>query len=244
MFSIAICDDEKFFLAREKELIAKYMKKKEYTYIIDTFESGIDLLENGDRVAQYDIIFLDINMYGMDGIETAKQIRDYTQDTYIVFVTAFMDYSLEGYKVDAMRYLLKEMTSLDKEIAECLDTIVLKKNYVEYRQTFDFREGRKILFIDDIIYIESNLHKVKFYLKGQKEKPYTMYDKLDNIEEIFSVYNFCRIHKSYLVNMKFVESVERYFVKLSNGNTISISQPKYKNVREEFICFQKVKKEI
>ena len=73
---------------------------------------------------------------------------------------SFMDYSLEGYKVDAMRYLLKEMTSLYKEIAECLDTIVLKKNYVEYRQTFDFREGRKTLFIDDIIYIESNLHKL------------------------------------------------------------------------------------
>ena len=56
MFSIAICDDEKFFLAREKELIAKYMKKKEYTYNIDTFESGIDLLEKGDRVDRKSVV--------------------------------------------------------------------------------------------------------------------------------------------------------------------------------------------
>lgn len=238
MLEIAVCDDEEYFLQQEKEWISQYMKRLGYEFRIDTFVSGVDFMAIGDKVSKYDIMFLDINMEEMNGLETARKIREYTKDAYIVFVTAFITYSLEGYKVDAVRYLLKDNDSLEKAIKECLDVIVEKMHYVENKYTFDFQEGRKTLLIDEILYIESNLHKLQFHLAGHKTEKYTMYGRLDNINEMLQDFNFCRVHKSYLVNLKYVEKIERYMVKLSTGDKVSISQPKYNNVREQFIYYK------
>ena len=236
MLEVAVCDDEKYFLEQEKEWITKYMKVAGYKFKIDTFASGTSFMEIGDKVKQYDIIFLDINMRELNGVETAKKIREYTQNVYIVFVTAFITYSLEGYKVDAVRYILKDNQLLEKALIECLDTIINKMHYVENKYTFEFREGRKTLLIDDIVFIESNLHKLYFHL-SKKPGQYTMYGRLDHIDELLKNSNFCRIHKSYLVNLKFVNKIERYVATLSDGTKVNISQPKYNAVREEFICF-------
>jgi DNA-binding LytR/AlgR family response regulator len=138
MFYIAICDDEEYFRRREEQLIIKYMNKKGYNYKIEIFESGSEILNLGNAISKFDMIFLDINMDKIDGIETAKRIRRVTKDTYIVFVTAFVTYALEGYKVDAVRYLLKEDEYLEKSIYECLNTIIYKINYEKYKHTFEF----------------------------------------------------------------------------------------------------------
>lgn len=238
MLEIAVCDDEEYFLEQEKEWISRYMNRLGYQFRIDTFVSGVEFMAVGDRISKYDIMFLDINMKELDGLETARKIREYTKDAYIVFVTAFVTYSLEGYKVDAVRYILKDNDSVEKAIKECLDVIVDKMHYVENKYTFDFQEGRKTLFLDDILYIESNLHKLQFHLAGHKSEQYTMYGRLDNIDEMLHGFNFCRVHKSYLVNLKYIEKVERYLARLSTGDTISISQPKFNDVREQFIYYK------
>lgn len=210
MFCIAICDDEEYFCQREQQLIAKFMDRKGYPYKIDAFRSGIALLESPNQISQYDIIFLDVNMQEIDGIKTAKEIRKITKETYIVFVTAFLTYAPEGYKVDAIRYLLKDDECLDKAVMECLDTIVYKMDYEKQKYIFEFQEGKIELFFEDILYIESNLHKVIFHLKGNNKVKYTMYAKLDEIDNLLRDAGFCRIHKSYLVNLKYVESLKRY----------------------------------
>lgn len=192
MFRVAICDDEKDFLFQEKELISNYMQASGYQCEIELFTSGTQLMEKGSDVGRYDIIFLDVNMENLDGIETAKQIRTYTTKPYIVFLTAFVSYALEGYKVDAIRYLLKDDKMLEKELEECIDTIVSKMNYVENKHTF----------------------------------------------ELLQEYHFCRVHKSYLVNMNYMEEVKRYCAMLSNGDHISIAQSKFNNVRDEFTCYK------
>lgn len=238
MLKIAICDDEEYFLVQEREWISQYMNCLGYEFHIDTFVSGIEFIAVGDKISKYDIIFLDISMEGMDGLDTARKIREYTSRAYIVFVTAFFTYSLEGYKVDAVRYILKDNDSLEKAVIECLDAIIDKMHYAENQYTFDFQEGRKTLFIDEIVYIESNLHKLRFHLAGQKSQKYTMYGRLDYMDEMLPDFNFCRVHKSYLVNLKYMEKVERYQTKLSTGDTVSISQPKYNDVREKFICYK------
>lgn len=97
MFCIAICDDKEYFCIKEKELVAGFMDCKGYPYRIDIFSSGRELLDSPDLISQYDVIFLDVNMRELDGIETAKEIRKITRETYIVFVTAFITYAPEGY---------------------------------------------------------------------------------------------------------------------------------------------------
>ena len=111
------------------------MKEKEISCEIDTFSSGKELLELGIELIQYDIIFLDINMDEIDGIVTAQKIREYSSEIFIVFVTAYINYSLEGYKVDAARYLLKNNTNFEESIYECMDSILHKMNFVSVKKS-------------------------------------------------------------------------------------------------------------
>lgn len=238
MFYVAICDDDEYFRKRERDFIEKYMNGKGYKYRIDIFGSGKDILNLKQSISQYDIVFLDINMKDINGIETAKEIRRITKDIYIVFVTAFITYAPEGYKVDAIRYLLKEDEFLERAIIECLETIVYKMNYEEHKHVFDFQEGKIELFYDDILYIESNLHKLIFHIKEKDYVKYTMYAKLDDVDKLLKGSCFCRIHKSYLVNLKYVETVERYKARLSGGTSLGISKSHYLDTRNEWICYK------
>lgn len=238
MFYIAICDDEEYFCERERQLILKYMTKKAYNCKIDMFHSGKEILKLKESVSQYDMIFLDINMEEIDGIETAKEIRKVAKDVYIVFITAFITYALEGYKVDAVRYLLKDDDCLEKAINECMETILRKMDYEEHKMIFKFQEGKKEICLEDVIYIESNLHKLIFHMVGKDAVKYTMYAKLDEMNELLQGTGFCRIHKSYLVNFKYVESVERYKAELLDGRSLGISKARYLDTRNEFVCYR------
>ncbi len=242
MIHIAICDDEDGFLFLEQKLVSTYMKNHDYQYRVDTFSSGIDFLQSNENIENFDIIFLDINMDELDGIETAKKIRESGSQAYVVFVTAFITYALEGYKVDAIRFLLKDSDSLEASIEECLDCIILKMNYKENREAFAFLEGEKTLSPDEIVYIESNLHKSTFYLAEKNMKRYSMYEKLDVLYQRLCCYGFCRIHKSFLVNLKYVQEMERYSVKLKENichtSHLNVSQSRYNNAKEQFIFYQ------
>lgn len=237
MLHIAICDDEDGFLYLEQKLVSAYMESHAYKYQMDTFLSGLDLLQPDNNIADFDIIFLDINMDSLDGIETAKRIRQNGSRAYIVFVTAFITYALEGYKVDAVRYLLKESGSMEAAIEECLDVIIQKMNYKEFREGFVFLDGEKMLSPDEIVYIESSLHKLTFHL-AKTDKKHSMYGKLDTLDERLNGYGFCRIHKSFLVNLKYVQKIERYAVKLAENicgtSYLCVSQSRYNDAREEF----------
>ena len=107
MFKIAICDDESFLTEELRELLSSYMMEKDVVFEIDTYSSGEALIELGIEVVRYNIVFLDINMEKVDGIKTAEMIRKVSREVFIVFVTAYVDYSLEGYRLDVVRYLLK-----------------------------------------------------------------------------------------------------------------------------------------
>lgn len=238
MFYIAVCDDEEYFRTREEQLIMKYMDIKGYHYKIEIFKSGDEILNLGNGISKFDMIFLAINREGIDGIETAKRIRRVTKDIYIVFVTAFVTYALEGYKVDAVRYLLKDDKHLEKAMYECLNTIIYKMNYEKYKHTFEFQEGAVELYYEDILYVESNLHKLIFHMAINDTDRYTIYEKLDIMDELLHEAGFCRIHKSYLVNLKYVESIERYKVRLMNGLCLGVSKSRYLNARNELVCYR------
>ena len=98
--------------------------------------------------------------------------------------------------------------------------------------------GRMNLKLANLIYIESNLHKLTFHVINEKRKEYSMYAKLDEMDEILEELGFCRIHKSYLINLKYVDSMMRYLVCLSNGMELSISRKKYKDAEEKWICYK------
>ena len=238
MFRIAICDDEKPFRDSVNKYVEKYLCEKEISYEIDTFASGKEFLELGIELVQYDIIFLDINMDEIDGIVTAQKIREYSSEVYIVFVTAYINYSLEGYKVDAARYLLKNNTNFDDSIYEFMDTILHKMNYVVLKKKFKFNECEKDVPVERILYIESKLHKLEFHIMENKLNIYTLYGTLNELEKEMIDFSFLRIHQSFLVNLKHIKSVAGYKVLLSNNQELIIPKARYKDVKNAFVAYK------
>lgn len=234
MINIAICDDEEIFLQKENALISEYMIKKGHQFNIDLFFSGKEFLEC-NNIEQYDIVFLDVSMDEIDGIETAKRIRANNKSVYLVFVTAYITYSTEGYKVDASRYILKNDLMFEMAIEECLYAIMQKMEVLDNKQTFLFQGGKRKLNLSEIVYIESNLHKLIFHMNASKKNQYVMYEKLDVVDATISNTDFCRIHKSYLVNMKYADDIERYNLHLNDGTNLSIAKTRYPVVKEAFV---------
>lgn len=211
MLRIAICDDEKLFRENIKKYVLKYLSEKDISSEIDMFNSGKELLGLGTDLLGYNIIFLDINMDEIDGIMTAHKIREYSMDIYIVFVTAYVNYSLEGYKVDATRYLLKNTINFDESIYECMDTILHKMNYIVLKKYFKFNECEKNVQVDRILYIESRLHKLEFHIMEDKVLIYTLYATLNDMI-ILSVKNTCNqmiiYHNNEIATTKMINQDE------------------------------------
>lgn len=238
MLKIAICDDEEYFLMFEKRLISDYMNAHELNYQITSFTSGMELVEAVNELAHFDIIFLDIEMEGLNGLETAKEIRRLLQKTYLVFVTVHISYALAGYEVKAIRYLIKDSGNFDMAMQECMDAIICEMDYTERKQTFKFREGKKELDLENIMYIESAVHKLHFrVLQDAVPVTFTMNGKLNTIEALLQNSYFCRIHQSTLVNLKYVNRVERYKVEMRNGIRLNIVKDKYPAVHKAFLQY-------
>lgn len=238
MVKIAICDDEEIFRTDIERMISLYLDRKKIVYSIDIYCSGIELLGISE-IHKYDIIFLDINMEILNGMETAKRIRGINKQVFLVFITAFLDYSLEGYKVDAIRYLLKDSGKMQEAIDECLEAIFIEINRKILKIKIDFLEGTKVFPVNVIIYIESKLHKLYFYLKGKEGIIcYTQYNTLNKIEDNLPKEQFVRIHQSYLVNLRYIKNIKNYKVILNDGTDFPIPKSRYKEACNAFILYK------
>ena len=212
--------------------------KKGLVFKIDTYSSGAKFISLGIGMLQYSIIFLDINMNEVDGIMTAKKIREVSKEAFIVFVTAFVNYTLEGYKVDAIRYLLKGGNNFKGAIDECINAIIEKMNYTIVTKKFNFNEGVKEVAVERLLYVGSRLHKLEFHVMEEDMKIYTMYETLNYFESELLDNDFVRIHQSYLVNLKYVMSVVRYQAVLTDGTILVIPKARYTYVKDKFIAYR------
>ncbi|MCL2052215.1 MAG: LytTR family DNA-binding domain-containing protein [Lachnospiraceae bacterium] len=238
MFSIAICDDEKYFREEIESIIRERMAKKDMLFEIDTYSSGLEFAKLGFAMKKYDVVFLDINMEKYDGIMTAQKIREISNNIFIVFITAYIDFSVHGYIFDAVRYILKKEGNLAESIFEALDTIFKKKNYKAISMDFCFIQGQKTVALDNILYIDSYMRKLTFYVMEDRLKKYLMYAQLAKIEEDLKGHDFIRIHQSHLVNMKYIEQVSRYKACLGNDIELAIAKNRYKMVEEKFVQYR------
>lgn len=231
--NIIICDDcqkDRTFL---NNLLREYEKTSSEQFHISHYDLGTRLCEDKEALDKCQLVFLDINMDEQDGLKTAIKIKKLYPDIYIVLVTAYMSYSLEGYKVKASRFLLKD--DLEHTIKECMDSLIeeirQKERYVE----FAFVEGNVRLRADDIIYIETARHKNIFYTKKQT---YSIYKMMDEIEEELSNLCFVRIHQSFLVNMRYIEKISSYVLRLITGKEISVPKSRYQEVKRRYALFK------
>lgn len=233
MLRIAICDDEQFYREKIRMLLERYFEKSDLQYELAAFASGEDFLKACENRVKYDIVFMDISMEELDGMQTAQQIRAFHSDTEIVFVTAFLDYALEGYKVNAIRYILKDM--LDGAVVECMDAILQKRKAAQVKFSF---MGERKMYTENILYVESRKHKSVFFYMETEIVMYQIYEKLDTIEAKLSGCGFLRIHKSYLVNLKHIRKISNYIAVLSTGEELPVPRLRYQAVKEAFVEYK------
>lgn len=241
MIKIAIIDDEEILANKLSDIVSDFMRKENHSFAVDIFTSGIEFTALGTAMSDYQIVCLDMKMDEMDGMEVARKIREYDQDIYIICVTAYIDFALAGYTVDALRYILKSDPVFEDTMHEALREACRKISLILNMLIFHFREGNVELSVNNITYIETNIHNAIFYVRknsSDEYRIYTMRETLDNIEEMLSPYGFIRIHKSYLVNYRFIESVRNYKAYLSNQKVLNIPKKKFPDVKREYLLYK------
>ncbi|KAB1441254.1 LytR/AlgR family response regulator transcription factor [Candidatus Galacturonibacter soehngenii] len=229
--NIAICDDNKIFCNQLKEFIERYSHDNDTRCKVSSFNSGIELLEQ--YTDDYKIIILDIEMEGMNGIETALEIRKKNQKVIMWFLTVSEAYVMDGYKAEAFRYLIKplsyeEFAEQFKESIKWVEEKYVTPIIVEYKnETYHLEE-------DDILFIEVYGHKLIYHLHN---KPITTIDSLKNIETKLSKSSFVRIHRSYLINLKKVKTFNKVEIIMQNNEKVPISKYKEKEFKQAYTQF-------
>ena len=163
------------------------------------------------------------------------------KETLLVLVSDSAEYAIEGYKMGAFRYILKSGRSFEKDMDECMRAVMGKLQIDLGQKEFDFLEGRRCIPVNNVVYIESNLHKVVFYIWENGIKKYTKYGGINEETEELLAYGFVRIHKSFSVNMFHITELCRYQVSLRLGITLSVSKNRYKDIEEKYLAYKNEK---
>ena len=235
---IAICDDSPV----DREIIGMMLRdfaaKRSVHLDITEYNSGINLINDIEEGRCFSIIFMDIYMDEMLGIDAAHRLREnihYEGD--IVFLTATSKFAVDSYEVNASGYLVKPL-SYEKVFA------VMDKILSSYKsRTYLIRRHSSIIHIpiDEILYIDSDNNKCLLHRKDGRN--YTIYKKLDEIQEELPSSHFLRCHQSYLVNMDYIRSADKDF-EMINGDVVSIRQRDIKRIRSVYFDYISLKNDI
>lgn len=225
---IAICDDEEMYRVQLKSVLDKILVNADYE--IETFADG-NRLEEAYSEAPYDLVFLDIEMPAVDGITLARRLRARSEKVFIVFLTGHVEYALEGYEVNALRYLTKPV-----------DTDKLKEviRYVQDKQGSDrqiiVKEDGEQLLIDiaDVVYMESMNQNVRIVTtKGEHVIRYNIGD----FEQQLAGDGFFRIHRGYLVALAKVKKLAKSDVIMEDGTALPVSRSNIKPLKDALYAY-------
>lgn len=217
MKKIVICEDTEIDRGLLKEALKQYFGEINEELIIVEYESGESLIADMEEGYLLDahLLFLDIYMDELDGMETAYKIRSLHRKIPIIFLTASPDFAVESYEVQAVGYLLKPFH--EDRLRELLSRILK----TERKRRIAVKIGRQYRYpyIDEIMYVESNGHAVTFHMSDGQE--IITLEKLNEIEKQIHEKRFLRCNQSYLVNMDYIVDTDEVFI-LSDGSRIPV----------------------
>lgn len=217
MLQLAVCDDEKVFRSDLRKILGTELELCGIDYHISEFASGEELIA-GLGKADCQILFLDIEMKGIDGVETARRLRETKQQLEIIFVTSYADFVFQGYEVRALNYILKpyepeKIAAVLHTALEALD-VEAEKYYV-----IDQRGGSIRVPLSSVKYFSSDRRTVHAVTT---DREYTFYEKLSDLETELPG-TFVRIHNRYLVHLKYLEEV-RQNTAVVDGEELPVSR--------------------
>lgn len=227
---VAICDDERIFRQEIKELLLKYKAEKRLCIDIYEFESGEELLDS-DLV--FDIVFMDYQMAGMNGLDAARALRNKNSICSIIFVTAYPEFVLESFEVQPFRFMVKPLQ--EEKIYEALDNYI-KQQKLLYPLVIIENGEQKSIKAQDIIYLEGD---GKYCLVRTNSETVHSSKTLAQVAALLPEHCFYRIHKSYVINMYFVSSVNGNTVTFTNGELAVIGRNHIAKFKKAYMNFVK-----
>ncbi len=232
LYKIAICDDEEDFIASLQEQVAGVLQNSGVGFEITAFASGESLLNHiYDKSAGFDMIFLDIFMQDLNGMDTAKAIRQHSDSTAIIFTTASDRYVFSGYEVQALQYLLKPINVQALSAALMLD---LKRRFENRYFLFKSQGMTNKVLYDEIEYFESTLKSVKLVLK---QDVYEIHIRISDIENLLPQLSFCRCHRGFIINFKHVAKMNAQSLTTVQGTVIPIGKTYAKAANRAFLNY-------
>lgn len=221
MLQIGICDDQQEARLTLRWALEGLLEKRAVQERIFEFSSGEGLLGWLEKhQGELDLVFMDIEMPSLSGMDTARRLRQSSESPQIVFVTGYPDYVYDGYTVGALGYILKPPKP--KQLEDIL-TRALSALYREKNQVFVCRNGDSFYRIArrDIRYFASDRRQIQCVAAG---RTYTFYGKLDQVEQELQDKHFVRIHQRYLVNAAAVERMDSGELTLQGGGALPVSR--------------------
>lgn len=227
---IAVCDDELVF----KNQIFGYLEKyyQSLDVLIETFQSGEEFLKRFIvHPDYYDLIFLDIEMSGMDGVSTARQLRKYNREVLIVFLTSHVEFAADGYEVEAFRFLSKPVHEM-----KLLRALADIQTELDRNKKLLISKGDKeiLLRYQDIVYMEAQNMNV---LIRTKQESYVIRKTLNALENEIAGPAFFKPHRSYVVNLKYVADYDNKAITMETGERISLSRTKVSEFRKIMMTY-------
>lgn len=238
---IAYCEDESIQLEKMEQLLKKWTLQNKCSAMFQGYESGEAFFFENQESYPFDLIFIDIEMKTLNGMTVARRVRETDQDIELVFLTNRKEFVFEGYEVKALRYCVKPMdeNKLNEILLEILSKKVDKKCYFVEKQDGELRK----VDLSQVLYVEANGHYIHIHTKDNhymfKKSLQEIIDFLAKKKESMEKAGFMLTHRSYLVNLEFVEQVQKTECILETGVQIPISRNSYKKVNDEFINYYK-----
>ena len=231
MLKIAVCDDESYFREQAGGVLEEYAKQRGKDFQIEYFTSGEELLQA--NCSEYGMFCLDVEMSGMSGLEVAQTLRRNRIFAEVIFVTNHQEEAYRAFEVSALRYLLKPVK--EEQLFRTMD-LIMKRREERERRLIVLNQGQKFLQVicDNIIYCETVDRKLKVHTT---QKTYLVDNKINEVDKQLADRNFFRVHKSYLINLAFVQEHDQTTVTMLNGDVVYVSRLKLKAFKESFLAF-------
>ncbi len=230
-YQIAICDDESIILKLLEGLVRRWAEKNNIKVKVEIFSSSESFLFTYEEDKRFDILLLDIEMSGMNGVDLAQIIREQNKSIQIIFITGYMNYIAQGYDVEALNYLLKPVN--EDKLFEVLHKAI-ERISVSEKVLYIESNGEMIqLPLHSILYAEVDRNYITIYsLEGKYTRKQTLKELEDELDK-----RFFRAGRSFLVNLMHIKRTSRTEVELKNGDIIPLSRGRYEEINQAIINY-------
>ena len=229
--SIAIVDDDANDTERLKIYLEKYAAENDLNFLISTFSDALTFISQ--YKSDYNMVFMDISMPYFNGMQAAKELRQIDDSVVLVFVTTMAQYAVKGYEVSALDFIVKpiDYATISVKMKRILRTAKQRK---KKSILIEFNNEKKQVEIGSIVYFESQEHIIKVHLcDGECLQ---VRQSLLSFEQLLSVkpYYFIRSNHCYLVNPRYIVSLQGNKLTLDTGDVLQISRSKKNEVVKQF----------